>query len=114
MDAARVLALLLAVLVVPHAANGVRPASCSFRLGFAALHDLAPQIVGDCVTDEYHNPDNGDGLQQTTNGLLAWRKADNWTAFTDGSMTWINGPCGLQSRPNDQRFPWEQGPRSAG
>lgn len=27
--------------------------------------------------------------------------------FTDGSTTWINGPYGLQARPNDARFPWE-------
>src|SRR5262249_13860644 len=50
---------------------------------------------------------NGDGLQQTAYGLLVWRKADNWTAFTNGSMTWINGPLGLQSRPNDQLLDWE-------
>jgi hypothetical protein len=38
---------------------------------------------------------------------MAWRKADNWTAFTNGHTTWINGPYGVQSRLNDQRFPWE-------
>ena len=43
------------------------------------LHDLIPQVVGDCVTDEYHNPLNGDGLQESVSGLLVWRKADNWT-----------------------------------
>jgi hypothetical protein len=84
-----------------------RAAACTFRLGFAALHDLIPLIVGDCLTDETHNPANGDGLQFTTRGLLVWRKADNWTAFTDGSTTWINGPLGLQRRPNEARFPWE-------
>jgi hypothetical protein len=39
--------------------------------------------------------------------LLVWRAADNWTAFTDGASTWINGPLGIQSRPNSQRFVWE-------
>jgi len=39
---------------------------------------------------------------------MAWRKADNWTAFTNGAMTWINGPVGVQSRPNDLRFDWEK------
>jgi hypothetical protein len=82
-------------------------AACTYVLGFQTLHDLIPQVVGNCVTDEYHNPLNGDGLQQSVGGLLVWRKADNWTAFTDGSTTWINGPFGVQSRPNDQRFPWE-------
>jgi len=83
------------------------PQECVFMLGFAALHEMIPDVVGDCVANETHNPENGDGLQQTKNGLLVWRKADNWTAFTDGNTTWINGPNGLQSRPNDQRFPRE-------
>ncbi len=26
---------------------------------------------------------------------MAWRKADNWTAFTNGYKTWLNGPNGL-------------------
>jgi hypothetical protein len=90
------------------AATPAAAAPCSFTLGFAALHDLIPTIVGDCVTDAGYAL-NGDALQETTGGLLAWRKADNWTAFTDGATTWINGPCGLQSRPNDERFPWEVG-----
>lgn len=88
--------------------------TCSFQLGFKTLHDLIPGIVGDCLVDEHHNPINGDGLQETTGpvggsgtGLLVWRKADNWTAYTDGYRTWINGPYGLQSRLNTDRFPWE-------
>src|SRR5689334_8736786 len=99
------LALLVATTPVADARSAV--ASCTFRLGFAALHDLIPEIVGDCMTDETHNPANGDGLQYTTHGLLVWRAADNWTAFTDGTFTWINGPCGLQSRLNVDVFPWE-------
>jgi hypothetical protein len=79
---------------------------CSFSLGFADLHTLLPDVVGDCLSNAVAEP-NGDVQQQTTNGLLAWRKADNWTAFTNGSTTWINGPDGVQSRPNDQRFSWE-------
>ena len=43
-------------------------------------------------------------------GLLVWRKADNFTAFTDGGTTWVNGPNGLQSRPNGERFSWENDP----
>jgi pimeloyl-ACP methyl ester carboxylesterase len=81
--------------------------TCSFSLGFKALHDLIPDIVGDCIADETHDPTSGDALQQTANGLLVWRKADNWTAFTDGATTWLVGPTGLQSRPNDERFAWE-------
>jgi len=42
--------------------------------------------------------------------LLVWRKLDNWTTFTDGFHTWVNGPYGLQERLNDQRFGWEANP----
>lgn len=85
-------------------------AGCTFQLGFAALHDMIPTIVGDCVSDEEFSPATGDTLQQTTGGLLVWRKEDNWTAFTDGSQTWVNGPFGLQQRANTQRFSWEYNP----
>ena len=78
-----------------------------FRLGFKALADQVPAVVGEPLEDE-HWGDNGDSLQMTTKGLMAWRKADNWTAFTDGSRSWINGPAGVQERANDQRFAWEQ------
>jgi hypothetical protein len=86
---------------------------CNFQLGFQALHDAIPDRVGNCLVNEHHNPTNGDGLQETTawhgkGGLLAWRKSDNWTAFTDGSTTWVNGPYGVQKRPNAERFSWEK------
>jgi len=82
-------------------------ADCQYVLGFKALHDLIPAQVGECKVDEYHNPQNGDGLQDATGGLLVWRKADNWTAFTDGYRTWINGPAGIEQRLNTERFCWE-------
>jgi len=85
-------------------------ANCQYLLGFAALHELTPVEVGDCLDNEGHNPANGDGLQHTTNGLMAWRKADNWTAFTNGYQTWINGPNGLAKRLNTERFSWEANP----
>src|SRR5581483_4094884 len=81
-------------------------ASCQFILGFKSLHDLDPGDIGDCV-DNQGFAANGDARQHTTKGLMAWRKADNWTAFTNGYMTWINGPNGLASRLNTDRFPWE-------
>jgi hypothetical protein len=91
---------------------------CEFVLGFKAIHDLIPDVVGECVVPEHHNPENGDGLQETTGvdgkgGLMVWRKADNWTAYTDGYRTWINGPNGLQMRLNTERFPWEAEPVAA-
>ncbi len=107
-----VLALvLLAALLLPSGATAAPlAASCQFVLGFKTLHDLIPDKVGECRTDEYHNAQNGDGLQETAGGLLAWRKIDNWTAFTDGYRTWVNGPNGLQMRLNTERFSWEKDP----
>lgn len=103
--------ILVAVVIAVAAFVGSMPTAgatgCTFQLGFAALHSQIPAIVGNCQVDEHHNPDNGDGLQETTNGLMVWRKADNWTAFTDGYKTWINGPSGLVSRLNTERFSWE-------
>ena len=82
-------------------------ADCQFVLGFKTLRDLiGHEKVGECLENEHHGP-NGDALQRTTGGLLVWRKTDNWTAFTDGYRTWINGPNGLVQRLNTERFPWE-------
>jgi hypothetical protein len=80
--------------------------ACQFVLGFRALHDLDSPDIGDCI-DNQISASNGDAQQHTTKGLMAWRKADNWTAFTNGYKTWINGPNGLVSRLNSDRFPWE-------
>ena len=84
--------------------------ACQYQLGFTALHNLIPAIVLGCLTDETHNVANGDGLQNSAAGLLVWRKADNWTAFTDGYRTWINGPFGIQQRLNTLRYSWEANP----
>lgn len=84
-------------------------APCHFQLGFAALQALLPSVVGACLDDETYGA-NGDSVQHTTNGLLVWRKSDNFTAFTDGYHTWVNGPDGLQVRLNGQRFSWEANP----
>ncbi len=97
------LALLAAVLVAGGASAQNAP---MFKLGFKALADKIPQVVGQPLEDEHWGA-NGDSLQQTTKGLMAWRKADNWTAFTDGTTTWVNGPNGVQSRANSVRFTWE-------
>lgn len=86
-------------------------ATCQFVLGFATLHSMVPTQAGTCLENVQYNPANGDALQHTSGGLMVWRKADNWTAFTDGYRTWINGPFGLQERLNSQAFEWE-GPGS--
>lgn len=101
------LALLAAMVGLVFAFQPLLAQDCSFQLGFKALHDLIPDVVGDCLEDEQHSPETGITQQATTNGQLVWRKADNWTGFTDGQHTWINGPEGLQQRLNSERFPWE-------
>ena len=79
-----------------------------FNLGFKALAEQIPEVVGAPLENE-HWGSNGDSLQQTSNGLMVWRKSDNFTCFTDGSRSWINGPFGVQSRLNSERFEWEMG-----
>jgi hypothetical protein len=107
-----VVAVTAGALVYPAAAYaqqpppGPAPALCQFVLGFKTLHDLASANIGDCV-DNQAFASNGDAQQHTVKGLLAWRKADNWTAFTDGYQTWLNGPAGLVNRLNTQRYSWE-------
>ena len=101
------LALLAAVVGLVFSFQPLLAQDCSFQLGFKALHDLIPDVVGECLDDEQHNPATGITQQHTANGQLTWRKADNWTGFTDGQRTWINGPQGLQQRLNAERLPWE-------
>lgn len=97
---------LFAALFAP--AAPVEASSCQFDFGFRTLRDLMPTVVGSCLEPERYNA-TGDGLQKTTGGLLVWRKADNQTAFTDGTRTWILGPTGLEERPSQDRYPGEQG-----
>ncbi|MAG37265.1 MAG: hypothetical protein CL878_13610 [Dehalococcoidia bacterium] len=107
-----IVALLLLTLLATAAPVAAAPAECEFVLGFKGLQEAitaseGPAKVGDCLEQERHNPTAGETWQRTAGGLLVWRKADNWTAFTDGHRTWTNGPFGLQQRLNTQRFPWE-------
>lgn len=105
----RLLVVLLLFLVSkagPPIAQAQSAPSCRYILGFALLDSLAPATVGDCLDNQVYAA-NGDALQHTTNGLLVWRKADNFTAFTNGAETWVNGPYGLEQRSNDERFAWE-------
>ena len=97
----------LALALLLSTANAGAQAQPEFKLGFKALATLIPGVAGTPVEDEHYGA-NGDSLQQTSTGLMVWRKSDNWTAFTDGSITWINGPLGLQSRLNSDRFDWEK------
>lgn len=102
-------ALSVVVCLVMQVAGASAQAPYEFKLGFKLLADQIPAVVGQPLENEHHNPENGDSLQRTTTGLMVWRKADNWTAFTNGHTSWINGPRGVQSRLNTQRFEWEGG-----
>ncbi|MBI4317759.1 MAG: hypothetical protein HY675_04655 [Chloroflexi bacterium] len=92
-------------LMVPYRIGAA--ADCGYALGFAALREMIPDQVGDCVVDEQYDAETGHLFQETTGGLLFWRKADNFTAFTDGYHTWVIGPFGLEQRLNTERFEWE-------
>ncbi len=84
--------------------------SCTFSYGFGALDTMIPNQVGGCLGDPTILS-NGNTVQQTTAGLMAYNPADNVPEFTDGATTWTLGPQGLQSRPNGERFSYEA-PRS--
>lgn len=108
---ARLLTALAVVAFVLVPTSTSAQSSCGFQLGFKAIADQIGTEVGSCLEDEHFNPANGNAEQRTTargaGGLLVWRKADNWTAYTDGYWTWVNGPNGLQKRLNTERFPFE-------
>lgn len=100
------LGLAAAAALISMASTTFAQAKPEFQQGFKALADVIPQVVGEPLENEHYGA-NGDSLQRTTTGLMVWRKADNWTAFTDGYRTWINGPLGVQERGNDERLSWE-------
>lgn len=75
----------------------------------AVLHHLIPAEVGACVENQTFAA-NGNAEQRTTRGWMVRRKADTWTAFSNGSTTWIQGPYGLGRRLNTERFGFEQRP----
>lgn len=93
--------LLCAVLAHPQAVSASDPdedSECEFVLGFRELHDLIPDIVGDCVESEQHDVSAGVTTQRTTRGVMTWSKSDNSTTFRDDSHTWIIGEYGLLQR----------------
>lgn len=107
------MAVLVVGLLVALAAPVGATEDCEFVLGFASLKSLidaaeGPDVVGDCVENERFNPVLGEAHQQTTGGLMVWRKADNWTGFSGGQRTWIHGPEGLQTRLDSELLDWER------
>jgi hypothetical protein len=91
-------ALSVASMLPQNVAAQVAPI-CAFQNGFAFMGQaLGQDIVGNCRDNEHFNPMNGNIEQLTSSGLLFWRKCDNTTAFTNGYVTWLNGPNGIQNR----------------
>src|SRR5918912_710996 len=80
--------------MLPQSAAAQLAPSCTFRTpGFGDfVQALSPDIVGSCRENEHSNPYNGNVEQLTMNGLLSWRPCDGITLFTDGYITWLNGP----------------------
>jgi hypothetical protein len=82
--------------------------ACSIGLRFQPLREAIPELVGNCLEAERVDAVNGDVQQRTTGGLLLWSRASGLAAFTNGATTWLLGPDGLVSRPNDAPpFPFE-------
>ena len=57
------------------------PGAYFFTLGFRALHDQIPGIVGDCRGNEHFEVSTGNSLQATTSGLMVWRSG--WANLTE-------------------------------
>jgi uncharacterized protein YjbI with pentapeptide repeats len=99
----------LSLISTPSLSAAATPAAaaCTFQRFAAFVEVLAPDLVGNCVENE-HLVSSGNIEQHTAQGLLYWRKCDSLTIFTDGNVTWLNGPDGLASRLNtDPPFDWE-------
>ena len=92
--------------VAPLGVSLASAAGCSFSYGFAALHTMIPNQVGGCLGDPSILSD-GNTVQPTSGGLMAYNPADNLPEFTNGSITWVLGAGGLQTRWNEQRFAYE-------
>jgi len=95
-------------------AGATRAGAGQFILGFVVLHGLNTIAIGQCVDNQAFAA-KGNAQQTTVHGLLVWRQhpqagTRNWTAFTNGYQTWLNGPTGLAKRLNTQRFRWEADP----
>jgi hypothetical protein len=65
---------------------GVAP---KYQFGFAVLRSLVGDVMGEPLECEHANNSNGDTLQATsTGGLAFYRKSTNTPTFTDGVTHW--------------------------
>jgi hypothetical protein len=96
-----ILVVALVVALLPSSAGAQQ--ACTFQLGFKAIADQIGREVGQCLEDEHFNPANGNAEQRTTahhgqGGLLVWRKADNWRAFTPCSRRFTRSASTMSSK----------------
>lgn len=84
------------VVALPGAAPAAAQTGCRFVLGFGALSSQIAARVGNCLDNE-RSMANGDSTQPTSTGLLTWRRANNFTAFTDGADIWVTTPNGARA-----------------
>lgn len=61
-----------------------------------------PDIVGDCLTTAWDDPNRGGVVQLTSRGTLVWRQADDSTFFTDGLSVWSGDPARPGPYPLDE------------
>jgi hypothetical protein len=101
------LVFLLTTGMIASAQVAAAQAGCRLDSRFVALRDQIPDVVGECAEASRVNASNQNVEQKTTKGELVWRSRDNRAVFTNGSLTWIIGPNGLQSRSNSTTFDWE-------
>ncbi len=57
-------------------------------VGFRDLADLLGALVGEPLECEHADASTGDVVQQTSTGLLYWRKSTNTPTFTNGDQHW--------------------------
>jgi len=89
----------------------VQAADCQFPLGHAFLDSRFLQ-VDQCIHDEARTPDHDNTLHPAIDGLVVRQSADNGTAWTNGTQTWINGPNGVEQPRTNRGFSWETSPDS--
>jgi len=98
---------LAGVSVGPSTAVRTPAPGCTPSATFSSLRaQLGESVVGSGLECARYT-EAGDQVQATTKGQFVWRRADNWSGFTNGSRTWVLVPTGVASRSNDQRFEWE-------
>ncbi len=76
----------------PYCAPGVRP---GFSDGVTALATQVGDAIGTPVECEHAIRSNGDSVQLTSTGLVAYDRLSNTVSFTDGWHHWANTPDGL-------------------